>query len=667
MPPRFYTIVGIVLFSALGCASGSDKSTSQNDGIGSDGPDADGDTILDAHDGVTDEDGDGTPNYLDIDSDGDGIEDRFEAGDADPLTLPQDTNADGVHDFLDHDSDTNCVSDWGEHNEVDGRPGDMDGDGDYDFSDPDNDGDGISDRVEIGTACQITDRDGDGAFNYMDVDSDGDGIGDRFESGLNEWNETPADTDGDGTPDYLDLDSDGDGFTDADEAGVDDPTVEPADTDGDGSYDFADIDSDGDGLTDADEATLHGTDPYDSDTDGDGFSDGGEVSAGVDPLDPDEGIEGLYLEVPERTTVETPFEFELRIQRGDVVFLLDTTCSMRDTLEATTEEFTSIVSSLQALIPDVEFGVATYDDYAYGSFGSAAWGDRPFILKQQVTDNTARVQSTLSSLTTHNGMDLPESTMEALVQAASGIGYDQNCNGAYDNAADVLPLIANPYDAFFGEAGQSYDASNSGGGEIGGMGFRDHALPVIIYATDAAMRDPDEGYPSPGGCVGDASGQDAIEAVTDIGAYLIGIASESTAPLEQMEALAVATASRADLDGDGVNDDSLVFHWTGESEAFRTTIVDAVDNLVNAIEFDRVELVVEGDEWGFVSEIDPPYYDDIDPEIGVDILDFTLTFRGVVAATTEDQLYKLTLNVVGDGEVLLSTQDIIVQIPGTAL
>ena len=58
---------------------------------------------------------------------------------------------------------------------------------------------------------------------------------------------------------------------------------------------------------------------------------------------------------------------------------------------------------------------------------------------------------------------------------------------------------------------------------------------------------------------------------------------------------------------------------------------------------------------GFVTHIDPPFYDNIEPSAGIDALDFTLNFRGVVAATSEDQLYALTLNVIGDGDILLDT------------
>jgi len=122
----------------------------------------------------------------------------------------------------------------------------------------------------------------------------------------------------------------------------------------------------------------------------------------------------------------------------------------------------------------------------------------------------------------------------------------------------------------------------------------------------------------------------------------------------------------ADTDGDGVADDLLVFEWTSSSAAFRSTVVDAIEDLINSIRFSRVELEVEGDEWGFVTHIDPPFYDNIEPSAGIDALDFTLNFRGVVAATSEDQLYALTLNVIGDGDILLDTLDIIVVVPGTS-
>lgn len=73
--------------------------------------DTDGDRISDLVEGLVDTDGDGTPNYLDTDSDGDGFDDRSEAGDDSLLTAPVDTDGDGVADYLDTDSDADGLAD----------------------------------------------------------------------------------------------------------------------------------------------------------------------------------------------------------------------------------------------------------------------------------------------------------------------------------------------------------------------------------------------------------------------------------------------------------------------------------------------------------------------------------------------------------------------------
>ncbi len=628
--------------------------------------DSDGDTIVDLHEGYvdpvdaedgetsTDSDADGTVDYLDDDSDGDTVLDIDEAGDADPLTLPWDTDADGEKDFRDLDADGNCV------NDVDEPKADLDGDGIKAFSDLDDDGDGIEDLWEIGADCATPDSDGDGTADYLDEDSDGDGVEDRYESGTSAFEDAPRDADGDGTPDYLDDDSDGDGFPDSVERGR---GGEPNDTDGDGTYDFADSDSDGDGLSDADEAAF-GFDPYDDDSDGDGFTDGAEVAAGTDPMDESSIISGLYVTVPERTSVEETFEFSLSVQMGDVGFLIDTTCSMSTTLSGMSGEFSRIVSELSSTLPDAQYGVASFDDYYYSSYGSS--GDKPFELVQQITSNTSSVQSALSGLRIHSGNDGPESGMEALYQGLSGVGYDQNCDGRYTTNTDVKPFTASGSDPFGGGGGEF--SNGSGTGTVGGFGFRDYSLPIIVYAIDNYLRDPDssnrEYNGSPGGCPGDAGADAVVTAANDIGALLIGISVSGSTPLPQMNSLAQRTGSVADTDGDGVADDNLAFTWSGSSSTLRTTIVNAITDAVGSVQFDRVSLEVAGDENGFVASIEPDRYEMSGSPDG-ETVEFTLNFRGAVAAQAEDQIFLVTLNVLGDGAVLLDTLDIYVVVPGS--
>ncbi len=634
--------------------------------------DEDGDTILDLDEGYvdpaeaqgdtadgagvsTDSDGDGTADYQDLDSDDDGIADKVEAGDKDVVTLAWDSDLDGTADFRDLDSDENCIRDNDEGSDDD----DDDDVGNY--ADLDDDGDGILDTIEIGAECAVVDSDGDGTADYRDEDSDGDGAPDIDEAGTSAWESQPRDLDGDGVADYLDDDSDGDGFSDAEESGG---GKRPLDTDGDGMWDGADTDADGDGIADAEEA-AHGTDRLNPDSDGDGFTDGAELAAGTNPADGGSVIEGIYVTVEERTTVEKGFEFTLSVSQGDIAFLLDTTCSMSTTLSSMSSEFSQIVSQLSGQLPDAQYGVATFDDYNYSGMGTS--GDKIFALMKPITTSTSAVQSTLSGLGIHNGGDGPEGAMEALYQTLTGAGYDMTCNGSYDSTKDARPFIASGADPFGGGGGQNYDSSVPGIGTGGGMGFRPYALPVVVYVTDNYMRDPDSSSRSynqtPGGCPLDAGSDAVVTAAKALNATLIGISVSGNTPKSQMEDLSTRTKSYADLDGDGAVNDKLVFTWSGSSASLRTTIVDAISDLVDSVQFSEVVLQVEDDDYGFVKSISPESYA-LSSSANGQKLDFDLTFRGAVAAGETDQTYKITLNVLGDGTVLLDTLDIYVLVPG---
>ena len=631
----FSGCLGVQWGSRGGGGGGDDDDSAPSDDDDDDGlPDADGDTISDTDEGSADPDGDGIPNSQDTDSDGDGVSDADEAGDDDTATPPVDTDGDGTPDFLDLDSDDNGISDQAEGG------GDTDGDGIPDSSDLDNDGDGISDSDEIGgNPIQPQDTDGDGTPDYMDEDSDGDGIPDSIEGG--------DDPDGDGIPSSQDLDSDNDGIPDANE--VDDPE-NPTDSDGDGFYDFEDADSDNDGVMDNEEP-LHGTDPNDRDSDDDGFTDLAELEAGTDPLDPSSVIDGYYAELSPRvnTTLTVPFTPE--IIQADVMFVLDTTCSMSGVLSTMTSNFSTVVSTIS--IPNLAFGVAEYDDFSYSDFGDAGYGDLPFRLHQQITTSTSNVQSALGSLSTRSGYDWPESGMEALFQAATGRGYDQDCDNNMDSSTDVPPFIAvasgPDQDAFAGNVSGIYNSSLPG--DIGGVGFRDGSVPIVVYATDAPMRDPDIGNPVPPACSDPAGSSDVATALNSIGGKLIGVGTTAD-PIGQMTNLANATGSLADLDGNGTPD-PLVFQ--GSSSATVTFVIDGIEALSNGGQFDLTLEVVD-DPYDFVTEISPTEYPDV--PVGVEVT-FEVTLFPGVPQTTSDQVFIFPMQVIGDGVSVLAEWELV--------
>ena len=109
--------------------------------------DSDGDTISDFDEGspvARDSDADGTPDYLDLDSDGDCVPDAAEAGDADFTTPPVDTDGDGKPDVRDLDSDGDGLPDHDEDQNCDGNRDPCEPDRKL----ADTDGDGTSDLLE---------------------------------------------------------------------------------------------------------------------------------------------------------------------------------------------------------------------------------------------------------------------------------------------------------------------------------------------------------------------------------------------------------------------------------------------------------------------------------------------------------------------------------------
>ena len=246
---------------------------------------------------LSDRDADGVPDYLDLDSDNDGLSDLIEVGgndvDADGvideftdsnadglddglalLPLPvADSDADLVADFRDLDSDNDGLPDL---LETAGSSADTDGDGMIDeFADAD--GDGRDDAYAL-APLDFIDTDADGLADHLDRDSDNDGVSDLIEAGGADADgdgrvDSMGDTDNDGIPDEVDVDITG--GLDNDEDGIDDSAdidyLNDVDSDDDGIADSRDPDADGDGFAESDDMPQLGAAL--PDTDGNGIPD----------------------------------------------------------------------------------------------------------------------------------------------------------------------------------------------------------------------------------------------------------------------------------------------------------------------------------------------------------------------------------------------------------
>jgi len=598
-------------------------------------PDADGDGIPDQYEGRAmnvDTDGDGTPDYLDEDSDGDTVPDALEG--QRPNGMPVDTDGDGMPDFRDLDSDGNTIPD-----SVEGGD-DLDGDRQPNSGDLDNDGDNIPDVVEIGgDPSSPIDADRDLAPDYSDQDSDNDLIADLDESTL--------DTDMDGVPDRWDDDTDSDGISDTDEAGDTDFSTAPYDTDMDRIPDFRDTDSDADGLSDAQEHTA-GSNPRQADSDGDGVTDLVEVASGTGVNDASDNPRShgnfVFLEPyqmpasPPRDTLD--FATDLRV--ADVYFLIDSTGSMGGSIDNVRNSLSSsggIIEQVRATIADAWFGVGDFKDA----------GDAYIYLhRTDISPDPFQAQSGVNLLSAGGGGDTPEGDVPSLWQVATGSGRVGACPG----------------------------------GTFGYPCFRSTAVPIVVLITDAPFHNGPGGS-NPAGYTDYNTMRDAVVAAR---IRVIGVAVGG-APAGDLTAIALDTGAvdagggaLVTVTGDGSVSSTVVNQIQTLASAtslaisvqYQDDASDAVDT--RAAFVDYIEANQAGDAargCGAASAHDTngdghaDTFDNVRAGTRV-CFDIVVKQNDTVMPTSQPQLFRATLQVVGDGFTPLGTpRDVFFLVPPT--
>ncbi|TVZ57260.1 putative secreted protein (Por secretion system target) [Lutibacter sp. Hel_I_33_5] len=189
---------------------------------------------------LTNTDSNGNPDYIDIDSDNDGIPDNVEAQTTTGYVAPSGVvGSNGVYSIYENNDTYNPTALNPTNTDLTDEP---------DYRDSDSDNDGTPDLEENGMANTAS-----------GTDTDGDGLDDSFEGSdttdydSNDEIDTPAssilpdsdtdvntvgdldyrdtvnglDTDGDGIPDSVDIDDDNDGILDTDEGCVNNPSGPP--------------------------------------------------------------------------------------------------------------------------------------------------------------------------------------------------------------------------------------------------------------------------------------------------------------------------------------------------------------------------------------------------------------------------------------------------------
>jgi PKD repeat protein len=108
----------------------------------------------------------------------------------------------------------------------------------------------------------------------------------------------------------------------------------------------------------------------------------------------------------------------------DVLFLFDSTGSMGGAISTCQTQASTIMSTVRGMVSDSRFAVANFRDYPGFTWPGGPWtytygdtGDWPWRLDQDLTGDSAKVQTALNTLGANGGNDTPEAYTRALYES----------------------------------------------------------------------------------------------------------------------------------------------------------------------------------------------------------------------------------------------------------
>ncbi|GEM_PF-330707 len=332
-------------------------------------------------------------------------------------------------------------------------------------------------------------------YSRYTADADGDGIPDALEcGGYGSTAPAPGsffvsctDTIGNGIPDYLELDSDNDGLSDKIENSINSNWTK-IDTDGDGEDDLAE-------WTAADFAISHGLSIVIESRTPDTARGGTceivtttEVKVNShDQLvnDPKYGVKDIFdfffSLPPDAAEKNDTLVFVPAVSKLDVVFNMDTTGSMGGEVTNLREKIKDyIIPEIRKRVSNSGFGITRFDDfptngYGYHYLNGTYYNDVPFIVYGEISTDADTVTANANKLSTHAGADGPESGYESLWQIVKGD------DTSYPQASWVSSGGSN-----YTSGALNHCTPASGWGCVG---FRDSSLPVVVHITDNQSHD----------------------------------------------------------------------------------------------------------------------------------------------------------------------------------